>query len=49
MKNILFCGTPKFATASLKAIIKHQNDLNYNLIGVVTIPDKKAGRGQKKK
>ena len=47
-KNILFCGTPHFATASLKSIIVHQDDLNYNLVGVVTIPDKKAGRGQKK-
>ena len=46
-KNILFCGTPQFATASLKSIVKHQDDLNYRLVGVVTIPDKKAGRGQK--
>ena len=47
-KNILFCGTPKFATSSLQAIFKNQEDLNYKLKGVITIPDKKAGRGQKK-
>ena len=47
-QNILFCGTPKFATTSLQAVFKCQDELNYNLKGVVTIPDKKAGRGQKK-
>ena len=46
-KNILFCGTPEFAIASLKAVYEHQNTLNYTLIGVLTIPDKIAGRGQR--
>ena len=46
-KNILFCGTPFFAVASLMSLFKHQNELNYLLRGVVTIPDKIAGRGQK--
>ena len=47
-KNILFCGTPMFAKATLDAIFKFQKELNYNLVGVVTIKDKIAGRGQKK-
>ena len=46
-KNILFCGTPEFAIASLKSIYEHQNNLNYKLVGVLTIPNKIAGRGQK--
>ena len=45
-KNILFCGTPEFAIASLKAVYEHQNTLNYTLVGVLTIADKIAGRGQ---
>lgn len=47
-KNILFCGTPYFATASLISLFQHQYELNYILKGVVTIPDKISGRGQKK-
>lgn len=35
-------GTPEFAVASLDALIKN----NYNIVGVVTVPDKPAGRGQ---
>jgi len=46
-KNILFCGTPEFAIASLKAVYEHQDTLNYTLAGVLTIPDRIAGRGQK--
>ena len=46
-KNILFCGTPLFAVASLISLFKHQDDLNYTLKGVVTVPDKKSGRGHK--
>ena len=46
-KNILFCGTPMFATASLIALFNHQDKLNYELKGVVTIEDKISGRGQK--
>lgn len=48
MKNILFCGTPHFATASLEAIYKYQKELNYKLVGLVTIQDRISGRGQKK-
>lgn len=39
--RIVFFGTPDFAVASLKAII----DQGYNVVGVVTVPDKPAGRG----
>jgi methionyl-tRNA formyltransferase len=41
--KILFYGTPDFAVGSLKALL----DSNKNVIGVVTAPDKPAGRGQK--
>lgn len=36
-------GTPDFAVESLRAIC----DAGYNVVGVVTMPDKPAGRGQK--
>lgn len=35
-------GTPEFAVASLDILVKN----NYNIVGVVTVPDKPAGRGQ---
>ena len=41
--RILFMGTPEFAVSSLDAIIRE----NYNVVGVVTAPDKPAGRGRK--
>ena len=41
--RIIFMGTPKFAVPSLKILI--END--YNVVGVITAPDRKAGRGQK--
>ncbi|HXH99042.1 MAG TPA: methionyl-tRNA formyltransferase [Sphingobacteriaceae bacterium] len=41
--RIVFMGTPEFAVASLDALLK----ANCNIIGVVTAPDKPAGRGQK--
>ena len=41
--RIIFMGTPDFAVESLKILIEH----NYNVVGVVTNPDKPAGRGQK--
>lgn len=40
--RIVFMGTPEFAVASLDILIKN----NYNVVGVVTVPDKPAGRGQ---
>ncbi len=41
--RIVFMGTPPFAVASLKALL----NAGYNIVGVVTAPDKPAGRGQK--
>lgn len=41
--RIVFMGTPEFAVASLKALV--END--YNIVGVVTAPDRPSGRGQK--
>jgi methionyl-tRNA formyltransferase len=41
--RILFLGTPAFAAASLRALVEG----GYNVVGVVTAPDKPAGRGQK--
>ncbi|MEO6850908.1 MAG: methionyl-tRNA formyltransferase [Mucilaginibacter sp.] len=41
--RIVFMGTPEFAVASLDALIKAGS----NIVGVVTAPDKPAGRGQK--
>ena len=39
--RIVFMGTPEFAVASLDALIK----AGYNIVAVVTAPDKPAGRG----
>ncbi len=41
--RIVFMGTPEFAVASLKALLEN----GYQVAGVVTAPDKPAGRGQK--
>lgn len=41
--RIVFMGTTDFAVVSLKKLLEHQ----YHVIGVVTTPDKPAGRGQK--
>lgn len=41
--RIVFMGTPEFAVASLNALLEK----GYNVVGVVTAPDKPAGRGQK--
>ncbi|MEW4924121.1 methionyl-tRNA formyltransferase [Algibacter sp. 2305UL17-15] len=45
MRNlrIVFMGTPDFAVATLKALVEHQ----YHIVGVITAPDKPAGRGRK--
>jgi methionyl-tRNA formyltransferase len=40
--RIVFMGTPDFAVESLKALI--END--YQIVGVITAPDKPAGRGR---
>lgn len=41
--RIVFMGTPDFAVASLSALVEN----GYQVVGVVTAPDKPAGRGQK--
>ncbi len=41
--KIVFFGTPEFAVESLDALIKN----DFNVVGVVTMPDKIAGRGHK--
>jgi len=41
--RIIFMGTPEFAVPSLKALI----DAGFNVVGVITAPDKEAGRGKK--
>ncbi len=43
--GIVFMGTPDFAVGSLKAIL----EAGYNVVGVITAPDKPAGRGRKLK
>lgn len=41
--RIVYMGTPDFAVAPLKALVEG----GYNLVGVLTMPDKPAGRGMK--
>ena len=41
--RIVFMGTPEFAVPSLKALVEG----GYNVVGVVTMPDKPAGRGMR--
>jgi methionyl-tRNA formyltransferase len=41
--KIVFMGTPEFAVASLDALVT----AGFNIVGVVTAPDKPSGRGMK--
>ncbi|HAQ72285.1 MAG TPA: methionyl-tRNA formyltransferase [Flavobacteriales bacterium] len=41
--RIVFFGTPDFAVASLNALVEN----SYDVVGVITAPDKPAGRGHK--
>lgn len=41
--RIVFMGTPDFAVESLKALVEG----GYQVVGVITMPDKPAGRGMK--
>lgn len=41
--RIIFMGTPDFAVESLRILVEN----NYDVVGVVTMPDKPAGRGHK--
>ena len=38
--RIVYMGTPEFAVAALEALV----DGGYNVVGVVTMPDKPVGR-----
>jgi len=41
--RIVFMGTPEFATATLARLVQEK----YNVVGVITAPDRQAGRGRK--
>ncbi len=41
--RIIFMGTPEFAVTILRKLVEN----NYNIVGVITAPDKPAGRGRK--
>ncbi|GHT34141.1 methionyl-tRNA formyltransferase [Bacteroidia bacterium] len=41
--RIVYMGTPDFAVESLRAL----HESGYNVVGVITMPDKPAGRGHK--
>jgi methionyl-tRNA formyltransferase len=41
--RIVYMGTPDFAVESLKCLVEG----GYNVVGVITMPDKPAGRGHK--
>jgi len=41
--RIVFMGTPEFAVESLKILVENK----YDVVGVITMPDKPAGRGHK--
>ena len=43
--RIVFMGTPEFAVTSLKKLVES----GFNIVGVVTAPDKRSGRGRKLK
>ena len=41
--NVVFCGTPDFAVPTLELLHQHPN---VNIVAVITMPDRPAGRGQ---
>ena len=41
--RIVFMGTPDFAVSTLKKLIEE----DFQVVGVITAPDKPAGRGRK--
>ena len=41
--RIVFMGTPEFAVESLNILVENK----YNVVGVITMPDKPSGRGHK--
>ena len=44
--NVVYCGTPDF---SVPTLIELSNNPDINLVGVITMPDRPAGRGQELK
>lgn len=44
--NVVFCGTPDFSVPTLELLQQHPH---INIVGVVTMPDRPAGRGQELK
>lgn len=44
--NVVFCGTPDFSIPTLEALATHPS---INLVAVVTMPDRPAGRGHELK
>ena len=40
--RIVYMGTPDFAVEALRQLVEG----GYNVVGVITMPDKPAGRGQ---
>lgn len=44
--NVVFCGTPDFSVPTLEELY---NNPAINLLGVITMPDRPAGRGQELK
>lgn len=44
--NVIFCGTPDISVPTLNELY---NNPNINLLGVITMPDRPAGRGQELK
>lgn len=41
--RIVYMGTPDFAVEALQCLVEG----GYNVVGVITMPDKPAGRGHK--
>ncbi|MGX7835647.1 methionyl-tRNA formyltransferase, partial [Campylobacter fetus subsp. venerealis] len=41
--RIIYMGTPEFAVPALELLVKN----DWNIVGVITAPDKPKGRGQK--
>ena len=41
--RIVYMGTPEFAVEPLRCLVEG----GYNIVGVITMPDKPAGRGHK--
>ena len=43
--RVIFCGTPQFAVPTLKMLLAHPE--HFEVLGVLTQPDRPSGRGQK--